>query len=281
MNRIMSGYSNVVDKVKNRTGLTTIKLHAIGAAIIVVSVTGIFIGYARTSSIASIEKTQSKSNSISSAKSADKKVAGSQSQNPNTVASTQKPAPGATTSSPSTKTPAATTQPAPTLPPATATVTTDPNSCLPSDASVYDKYYIHMNSSTYLNGNRYANTVKFSNAINFAGLQSIVDAKKTVVFAIDDYAFNQLSASQLAFMNASPANMKSILGWHVITSCVIWHHNMNAVKSPITLNTLNGAVTYYPGSPGKINNTSMAIWDWYTSNGAVHIISGFIAPPSP
>ena len=152
--------------------------------------------------------------------------------------------------------------------------------CLPPDADKYQKTYSGISNSGFLKSNGYSDAKKFYDALKFAGLISKIDSSKVVVFAPNDYVYeNKLTDEQLAFMNASPANMKSVLGWHIVTSCVVWDSNMENVKGSVTLTTLNGKVTYTQGSPGKINDARLAIWDWYTSNGAVHFIGDFIKPP--
>lgn len=137
-----------------------------------------------------------------------------------------------------------------------------------------------MTNAQYLNTNAYGETNELYDALQFAGLLDEVDTKQYVVFAPNDYAFNNLSAAQLAWMNQSPENMRSVLGWQIATSCITYD-GVNPVKNAtglVTIQTLNGTVTYYPGSPGKIENTSVAIWDWFTSNGSVTFV-GFIKPP--
>ncbi|HSW37060.1 MAG TPA: fasciclin domain-containing protein [Candidatus Saccharimonadales bacterium] len=153
--------------------------------------------------------------------------------------------------------------------------------CLPPDATSYDKTFTGMTNSSYLTTNSYGDTKQFYDGLNFAGLLPIVDSPQTVVFAPNDYVWdNYLTSAQKTFMNQSPENMRSVLGWHIITGCVIYHHQMDEVNYTMTLTTLNGTVTYTPQDIGALDNVDVAIWDWFTSNGAVHFITGFIRPPS-
>lgn len=188
-------------------------------------------------------------------------------------------------------TPATNSQPKPAAKPTPSAPTTTPTkpavpaptvsstNCTPTDASVYARMNEGKKSSEFmLNG--YSPSGKFKEALEFAGLLATVDSKKVVVFTPNDYVFDsKLSAAQKAFMYQSPDNMRSVLGWHVITSCVIWDDNLRDVKSAVTLQTLNGPVTFTPTTIGKVENASMAMWDWFTSNGAVHFITDFIKPP--
>lgn len=154
-------------------------------------------------------------------------------------------------------------------------------SCLPDNANQYQKTYIGKTNSEFMVSNGYTIAKKFSDALEFAGLKATIDAPKVVVFAPNDHVFdNNLSQAQLDFMNQSPANMKSVVGWHVITSCVILHEYMEDKQSSVILTTLNGDVTYNPDQGiGAIDGVNVAIWDWFTSNGAVHFMTDFIRPP--
>ena len=166
------------------------------------------------------------------------------------------------------------------LPSAPIPKTSSPTNCLPPDANEYQMYEIDKPNSGIMYNGSYDTSIKFMDALKFAELEDVVDSSQVVVFAPNDYVFeNSLSASQLSYMNASAANMRSVVGWHIITSCVIWDDNMENVKSPITLNTLNGPVTYYPGGTGSIESAGIAMWDFFSSNGAVHLITDFIKPP--
>lgn len=187
----------------------------------------------------------------------------------------------ATTKTSSISSPHTTTTIVPTPAPITAPVPiVNTTSCMPADASLFEKAMATTLTSAYLGPGGYSPTIKFRAALNYAGLLSTVDNAKVVVFAPNDYSYdNSLSVAQLAYMNQSPANMRSVIGWHIITSCVIWHGNIQNVKSTITLQTLNGAVTYTPGGTGKIEAAEIAMWDWFTTNGAVHYITAFIHPP--
>lgn len=179
-----------------------------------------------------------------------------------------------------------TTQAQPSAPPAATTSeptkveVVEPQSCLPSNVTEYDKYHIKETNSQYIKGGSYIGATKFYDALVFAGLKETIDKPKVVVFAMSDSVFNKLSQAQLDYMNASPANMKSVIGWHVVQSCVVWKNNIANKTSAYSFDTLNGKVTHTPGSPGKVNDASMAIWDWYTSNGAVHFITNFIKAPT-
>lgn len=136
-------------------------------------------------------------------------------------------------------------------------------------------------STDWMLSNSYSTAGKFKAAIDFAGLTSVVNSNNVVVFAPNDYVYdNYLTSDQKAFMEASPDNMRSVIGWHIVKSCVTWAGQTSGATSPMTIQTLNGPVTYTPGSPGKVNNARIAMWDWFTSNGAVHLITNFIAPPA-
>lgn len=135
------------------------------------------------------------------------------------------------------------------------------------------------NNMAVLNANSYSSTKKMHDAIEFAGLTSAVNAAKVTVIAPNDYVFSTLTKAQTDFMNASPANMKSVIGWHIVTGCVVWSGQMDSAKSNITMNTLNGPVTWTPDYHGKVNGVDMAIYDFFSSNGVIHLITGFIKPP--
>lgn len=190
----------------------------------------------------------------------------------------------ATTKSTPASDPKPTPVPAPTPSPTPTPIPTpNTNNCMPSDASSYEKAMATRPTSHFLGTDGYVGydaTAKFKAALEYAGLTSLIDSPKVVVFAPDDYVYNsKLTTAQLAFMNQSPANMRSVIGWHIITSCVIWHGNMQNVKTTMTLQTLNGPVTFTPSSLGSINQAGVAMWDWFTTNGAVHYITDFVKPP--
>lgn len=187
----------------------------------------------------------------------------------------------ATTKSTPVPAPKPTPVPAPTPTPVpTPTPTPNTTNCMPSDANSYETAMATRSTSNYLASGGYDSSVKFRAALEYAGLLAIIDSPKVVVFAPNDYVYNsKLTTAQLAFMNQSPANMRSVVGWHIITSCVIWHGNMQNVKTTMTLQTLNGPVTFTPSSLGSINQAGVAMWDWFTTNGAVHYITDFIKPP--
>ncbi|MDB5168645.1 MAG: hypothetical protein JWO41_1 [Candidatus Saccharibacteria bacterium] len=137
-----------------------------------------------------------------------------------------------------------------------------------------------MTNSQYLQTNNYVNTNKLYAAFQFAGMINEINTKQYVVFAMDDSIWDNLTASQVAWMNASPANMRSVLGWQVATYCITYD-GVNPIKgrsAPLAFNTLNGTVTYTAGGVGQLDGTPVYIWDWFTSNGAV-TITDFIHPP--
>ena len=121
-------------------------------------------------------------------------------------------------------------------------------------------------------------------AIEFAGLKSQVDGKQVIVLTPNDYVFeNKLTPSQLAWMNQSPANMKSVIGWHIITQCITYN-GLNPTKdkasgTTISLTTLNGPITFTQTGYGKFENAEIAIWDFFTENGAVTFVTNFVKPP--
>jgi cytoskeletal protein RodZ len=136
----------------------------------------------------------------------------------------------------------------------------------------------------YLGTNSYAETKKMLAAIEFAGLTSQVNGKQVVVLTPNDYVFeNKLTSTQLAWMNQSAANMKSVIGWHIVTECITYA-GLNPTKdkaagATITLKTLNGTITYTQTGYGKFENAEIAIWDFFTENGAVTFVTGFVKPP--
>ncbi len=159
------------------------------------------------------------------------------------------------------------------------TSTVNTTNCLPSNPSVYATYFINMTNSQYLQSNSYVPTTKLFAALQFAGLIDTVNTKQYVVLAMSDSQWNSFTPSQLNWMNASPANMRAVLGWQVVTSCISWD-GVNPVKdmsmgAQKIVNTLNGQVTYTHGTPGKFGAGSVGIWDWFTSNGSV-TIAGFV-----
>lgn len=180
-------------------------------------------------------------------------------------------APPKTTTTPSA--PADTPAPAP----APAVNTTN---CLPPNPSPYATHYISMTNSQYLQTNGYVNTTKMYAALQFAGLLNTINSKQYVVLAMDDSQWSNFTQAQLDWMNASPANMRSVIGWQVITSCITWN-GVNPVKDMTvgttrSVTTLNGPVTYlHLSSGGYFGNGKVAIWDWFTSNGSV-TIAGFV-----
>lgn len=180
-------------------------------------------------------------------------------------------------------TPVKTPTKAPVATPAPVTTPVNTTNCLPANPSVYATYHTGITNSAYLQTNSYGETNKMYAALQFAGLLSAVDAKQVVVFAPNDYTFdNKLSAAQQTWMNQSPDNMKSVIGWQVVTGCVTYD-GINPTKDitgSITLTTLNGPVNFSAGGIGKVENASIAIWDWFTSNGAVTFITDFVKPPA-
>ncbi len=136
------------------------------------------------------------------------------------------------------------------------------------------------NNMALLNANSYSSTKKMHDAIEFADLTSAVNSAKVTVIAPNDYVFGNLTKAQADYMNASPANMKSVIGWHIVTGCYTWSSQFSSSKVNITLNTLNGPVVWSPDYHGKVNGVDMAIYDFFSSNGVVHLITGFIKPPA-
>ncbi|TAH32872.1 hypothetical protein EYC59_05610 [Candidatus Saccharibacteria bacterium] len=188
--------------------------------------------------------------------------------------------PAKTTAKPSTPaaTPTPASAPAPTPTPASAPNTTN---CLPPNPNPYTAHFITKTNSQYLQTNSYVNTSKMYAALQFAGLIDTVNSKQYVVLAMDDTQWSSFTPTQLKWMNASPANMKSVIGWQVITSCITWD-GVSPVKDMAnnatrTVGTLNGTVTYTHGNGGlgTFGNGRVAIWDWFTSNGSV-VIAGFV-----
>jgi hypothetical protein len=187
--------------------------------------------------------------------------------------------PNKTPPKPTTPPPTSAPTPAPATTPA-PTPTTNTTNCLSSSSSQY-AYYPSMTNSQYLQTNGYANTTKLYAALQFAGLINTINSKQYVVLAMDDSQWSNFTQAQLNWMNASPANMKSVLGWQIITSCITWN-GINPVKDMAkgatkTVTTLNGTVTYThnTGGLGAFGNGKVGIWDWFTSNGAV-TIAGFV-----
>lgn len=139
-------------------------------------------------------------------------------------------------------------------------------------------------TTSYLGTNSYAETSKMLAAIEFAGLKSQVNAKQVVVLTPNDYVFETtLTPTQLAWMNQSAENMKSVIGWHVVTECITYN-GLNPTKdkaagATVSLKTLNGTITYTQTGYGKFENAEIAIWDFFTENGAVTFVTGFVKPP--
>lgn len=188
----------------------------------------------------------------------------------------------APTSSTPAKTPATSAAPMATPAPAPAPAPgLNTTNCLPPNPSSYATSYTSMTNSQYLQTNGYVNTTKLYAALQFAGLIDTINSKQYVVLAMDDSAWNNFTQAQLNWMNASPANMRSVLGWQVVTSCITWN-GVNPVKDMTvgatrTVTTLNGAVTYTHNTDGlgTFGNGKVGIWDWFTSNGSV-TIAGFV-----
>jgi hypothetical protein len=204
----------------------------------------------------------------------------SEASTPNQLQDTQKaPVPTKPVTSPPSSTQSSTVTPSA---PAAPLPTTNTTNCLPSSPSQYDLYYQNMTNAQYLQTNSYADTSKFYDALEFAGLLDTVNRKQHVVLAMSDGAWNNLTQAQRDWMNASPTNMRSVLGWQITTSCITYKganptKDMAAGTTQV-VNTLNGSITFTAGGMGKFENTPVYIWDWYTSNGAV-TFSGFIRPP--
>jgi hypothetical protein len=164
------------------------------------------------------------------------------------------------------------------------TKTTAATNCLPANPTQYQTTQTGKYTSEYLQTNSYGDTAKLYSALQFAGLIDKVNKNQVVVFAPTDSIFtNKITPTQLAWMNQSPENMKSVLGWQIVIGCITWD-GVNPVKdkeagATVTLNTLNGPVTYTHGGQGKVENAQIAIWDWFTSNGSVTFITDFIKPP--
>lgn len=176
------------------------------------------------------------------------------------------------------KTVKTTSSPKPAVTP-TATPAPVSTGCLPANADQYQSALANKKTTEVLQDNGYSSTQKFYEAIVFAGLANTVNADKTVVFAINDYVFENLSQAQKDFLYASPENMKSVLKWQIVPSCVIWSGNIENTTSDISFQTLGGSVTHHYGSPGNIDGVSMAMWDFFSSNGSMHLMSGLIKPP--
>jgi hypothetical protein len=171
--------------------------------------------------------------------------------------------------------------------PAPITTPTPPantTNCLPPNPSPYSTYYIHMTNSAYLQSNSYGDTNDLYSGLQFAGLIDTVNKAQYVVLAPNDYWWDNLTQQQRDWMNASPENMRSVLGWQIITSCITWNgvnpvNNWPLGKSTV-VNSVNGPVTFSIGSNGHgdFGECNVAIWDWFTSNGSV-TFCGFVKPP--
>jgi len=155
--------------------------------------------------------------------------------------------------------------------------------CLPADANQYVTANVNKTNSEYLQNSSFGDTTKFYSALEFAGLIGKVNESQITVFAPNDYVFtDKLTPDKLAWMNQSPENMKSVIGWHIVIGCITWA-GVNPIegKSGTTiLNTLNGPVTLTYDAPGTVGNAKVGMWDWFTSNGSVTLISDFVQPPS-
>lgn len=159
--------------------------------------------------------------------------------------------------------------------------------CLPSNPSKYYLTHSQKTNSQYLQTNSYVDTSKLYAGLQFAGLINTINTKQYVVLAMSDTAWDSLTQAQRTWMNASPANMKSVLGWQIITTCFTWK-GVNpaselATGTTKTVMTLNGPVTFTANGPngtglGTFDSGRVGIWDWFTSNGAV-TIAGFVRPP--
>jgi hypothetical protein len=167
------------------------------------------------------------------------------------------------------KAPATTPKPAPAV----------STNCQANGPGQYD-VYAGVNNVTFLKTNDYSGASKMAEAIKFAGLESVANGQKTVVFASNDYVFSKLTKAQTDFMYASPANMKSVIGWQIVQSCVTYSGGMSNQKTNTTIHTVNGPITWTAQGHGFLGNAEMAIWDWYTSNGAVHFLTDFAKPPA-
>lgn len=171
--------------------------------------------------------------------------------------------------------PALVTQPAP--PPPAPPIS---NNCLPPNANQYQSTWSSKTTSQVLQSNGYTSTQKFYDALQFAGLLGTINNNKTVVFAVNDYVFdNDLTQAQKDYLYASPENMKAMLKWQIVPSCVIWSGQIEKSTGPVSFQTLGGTVTHYVGSPGNIDGAKLAMWDFFSSNGAMHLMSDFIRPP--
>jgi hypothetical protein len=132
-----------------------------------------------------------------------------------------------------------------------------------------------------LQDNGYTSTKKFYDALQFAGLIDEVNKPNTVVFAVNDWVFDHgLTQAQLDYMNMSPANMKSVLQWQVVHSCITWAGDISTSSGDVALTTMGGQVVHHYGSPGNIDGVQMAMWDFFSRTGAMHLITGFIRPPN-
>ncbi len=257
----------------------------IAGGIVVVGLTSLGL-YAHHLSIHNAKITAAKHTISTKHTSANPKLAKVEQPSAITPSSSNKSTPTQTPSTP-VKTTVKATNPAavpPPLPTPATAPTPNTTNCLPPNPSPYATTLIHMTNSQYLQTNGYANTARLYAAFQFAGLINTINSKQYVVLAMDDSQWNSLTQTQLDWMNASPANMRSVVGWQVITSCITWD-GVNPVKNlpsgaTQTVNTLNGPVTFTSGANGlgTFGNGSVAIWDWFTSNGSV-TIAGFVKTP--
>lgn len=261
----------------NQNGFSYIEILLLVVIAGLISFVGWYVLRAKTNADLSLNEAAKSQTLI---KSATKKPLSQSSQVP-TASSITKSSKG-TSSSLSTKagTPAKTTTISPTPTPA-PNPTPNTTNCLPPNPSPYATYYIGMTNSQYLQTNSYVHTTKLYAALQFAGLIDTINTKQYVVLAMDDTGWNSFTQSQLNWMNASPTNMRSVLGWQIITSCITWN-GVNPVKdipagTTQSVNTLNGSVTFtsQANGNGTFGNGTVGIWDWFTSNGSV-TIAGFV-----
>ena len=166
--------------------------------------------------------------------------------------------------------------PAPTPSPALNTT-----NCLPANPSSYETTYTKYTNAQYLQTNSYSNSTKIYAALQFAGLIDTINSRQYVVLAMDNSEWARFSSAQLSWMNASPANMRSVLGWQVITSCITYG-GQNPVKdlaagTTRSVSTLNGVITFTAKAHGlgTFGSADVYIWDWFTSNGSA-TIAGFV-----
>jgi uncharacterized surface protein with fasciclin (FAS1) repeats len=116
-------------------------------------------------------------------------------------------------------------------------------------------------------------------AVQAAGLiDTLKGPGPFTVFAPNDAAFAKLPAGTLDQLLANPAQLRSVLTYHVVPGRVM----ANQVTNGMSANSVQGAALSFQVGGGSVrvnNSATVAQADVMASNGVIHVVDTVLMPP--